>query len=63
MSEMQSLRLEFLWIASEVGAEYIITKDKKHLLSLKNYRGIPIGTPRDFFKWVKKMYPRAQPNW
>lgn len=33
-------------------ADYIISGDKKHLLPLKRFRGIPILSPADFLKHV-----------
>lgn len=33
-------------------ADYIISGDKKHLLPLKRFRGIPILSPADFLKYV-----------
>lgn len=31
-------------------ADYIVSGDKKHLLSLKEFRGIPIVSPADFLR-------------
>lgn len=31
-------------------ADYIVTGDKKHLLPLREFRGIPIVTPADFLR-------------
>ena len=36
--------------ALEGGVDYIVTGDKKHLLSLKEFKGIPIVTPTQFMK-------------
>ncbi len=47
----------FIWTAVRGRAEYIITKDRCHLLRLKRYRGIQIGRPVDFFRWVKRAHP------
>lgn len=49
----------FLWAALKGDAEYIISDDKSHLLSLKEFRGIPIGKPRNFFQWVIKNHPMS----
>jgi putative PIN family toxin of toxin-antitoxin system len=46
----------FLWAAVIGNAEYIITEDGL-LLALKEFRGIPIGTPKEFFCWVKQAHP------
>lgn len=46
----------FLWAAIAGNAEYIITEDSV-LLTLKEFRGIPIGTPKEFFCWVKQAHP------
>ncbi len=47
----------FLFAADEGGAEYIISKDKPHMLEMGNFKGIPIGEPKDFFEWVKINHP------
>ena len=39
---------KFLEAAVEGKANYIISKDKKHLLVLKKFRNIPIITPEEF---------------
>ncbi len=39
---------QFLEVAVETNADYLITGDKKHLLPLNPYRGIQIVTPREF---------------
>lgn len=36
--------------ALEAGADYIISRDKKHLLSLKKFKGIPIISAADFLE-------------
>jgi putative PIN family toxin of toxin-antitoxin system len=38
--------------AVEGKADYIVSGDKKHLLSLKKFRGIPIYSPQEFLKKV-----------
>ena len=38
--------------AVESGADYIVTGDKKHLLPLKKFKGIPVLSPRDFLSQV-----------
>ncbi len=53
----------FLWAALVSNAEYIISDDESHMLKLKEYCGIPIGTPGDFFEWVKVAHPMPKPNW
>ena len=35
-------------------AEYLVTGDRKHLLSLGTYEGILIVTPRDFLELLGK---------
>lgn len=47
----------FLWAAVAGGAEYIISDDSKHFLKLKSFKGIPIGRPENFFRWVEKVHP------
>lgn len=47
----------FLFAAKEGNAEYIISKDKRHMTKLKHFENIPIGNANDFFKWVKRAYP------
>ena len=42
----------FLWVAYVGQAEYLITQDRKHLLKLGYFRGIPIGKPAQFFFWA-----------
>ncbi len=39
---------QFLEVAVEVNADYLITGDKKHLLPLNPFRGIKIITAREF---------------
>jgi predicted nucleic acid-binding protein len=43
-----------LQAAVEGRATHIVTGDKKHLLPLKTYQGIPIVTPRDFLSEFHK---------
>lgn len=47
----------FLWVAMTGKAEYIITRDRKHLLRLRAFNGIPIGRPGEFFGWATKTHP------
>lgn len=47
----------FLWAAVTGKAQYIVTEDRKHLLALEAYQGIPIGTPAQFFAWLEETYP------
>lgn len=49
----------FLWAALMGEAEYIISCDDSHMLKLKKYMGIPIGTPRGFFDWVRVVHPMS----
>ncbi|RJQ26241.1 MAG: hypothetical protein C4589_10155 [Peptococcaceae bacterium] len=53
---------QFLWVALAGDAEYIISDDK-HLLKLKGSFIIPIGTPENFFEWVKIAHPMPRPDW
>jgi len=46
----------FLWAAVAGKAEYIVSSDIRHMLRLGNVCGIPIGTPNNFFDWVKIVY-------
>ncbi|MBI2008502.1 putative toxin-antitoxin system toxin component, PIN family [Candidatus Amesbacteria bacterium] len=48
---------KILECAVESGADYIITGDKKHLLPLKRFKGIPILSPRDFLSQVLYKLP------
>ena len=51
----------FVYAACDGNAEYIITKDKKHFKKLgRAYRGIIIGTPKEFFDWAKITHPLGQ---
>jgi predicted nucleic acid-binding protein len=36
--------------AQAAGADYIVSGDKKHLLALREFRGIPIVGPADFLR-------------
>jgi len=47
----------FLFAAEAGNAKYIISLDKRHMISLGSFRGIPIGTPSNFFTWAKEHYP------
>lgn len=47
----------FLRVAYVGRAEYIISSDKRHMVLLENYKNIPIGNPKSFFKWVKEKHP------
>jgi len=47
----------FLFAAQEGQAKFIISSDIRHILCLKNFDGIPIGSPNDFFAWAKIHYP------
>jgi putative PIN family toxin of toxin-antitoxin system len=40
--------VKFLSLAYESGADYLVTKDGRHLLRLKNYRRTKIVTPNQF---------------
>lgn len=42
----------FLALALDGNADYIVTGDKKHLLPLHPYRGIPVLSPRTFAEAV-----------
>lgn len=39
--------------AIETGSEFIISGDQKHLIKLRNYKGIEILTPKEFLKRFK----------
>ena len=43
---------KILECAVEGKADYIVTGDKKHLLTLKKFKGIPIYSPQEFLKKV-----------
>ena len=47
----------FLWVASQGRAEYIISHDDRHMLELGDFKGIPIGKPKQFFEWVQVAHP------
>lgn len=49
----------FLFAAHAGNALFIISKDKSDMLCFKNYKGIPIGSPREFFCWAKKYHPKT----
>ncbi|MHB9112599.1 MAG: putative toxin-antitoxin system toxin component, PIN family [Thermoleophilia bacterium] len=40
--------------AVEAKADYIVSGDRRHLLPLKNYKGIKIVTPAQFLKRIRK---------
>ncbi|MFO7952731.1 MAG: PIN domain-containing protein [Bacillota bacterium] len=42
----------FLFAAEQGGAEYIISSDKRDMLSLGHFKNIPIGRPKDSFDWA-----------
>jgi putative PIN family toxin of toxin-antitoxin system len=39
--------------AIEAGSEFIISGDQKHLIKLRNYKGIEILTPKEFLRRFK----------
>lgn len=43
---------KILECAIEGGADFVITGDRKHLLPLKKFKGIPIMSPQEFLKKV-----------
>jgi len=45
---------KFLECALEVGADYLITYDKKHLLKLKRFEGIEIVSPGTFLRILRR---------
>lgn len=45
---------KFLEAAIAGNADYIITRDEKHILPLKEFRGIKIVTPEEFLKIYNK---------
>jgi len=47
----------FLFVAEVGQAEYVVTEDKGHLLSLGSFKDIPIGTPQDLFSWLEIAHP------
>ncbi|RYD07180.1 hypothetical protein N752_00935 [Desulforamulus aquiferis] len=47
----------FLWAAEQGTAKYIISGDKRHMLKLVRFKGIPIGGPESFFMWVIRTHP------
>ncbi|HJZ05315.1 putative toxin-antitoxin system toxin component, PIN family [Candidatus Amesbacteria bacterium RIFCSPHIGHO2_01_FULL_48_32] len=48
---------KILACAQAANADYIVTGDKKHLLPLKKFKGIPILSPRDFLSQVLYKLP------
>mgnify|MGYP001607266625 CR=1 FL=1 len=50
---------KILEAALEGGADYIVTGDKKHLLPLKEFKGIPIVTPAKFMNVLKSSNEKA----
>jgi predicted nucleic acid-binding protein len=42
--------VKFLSLASEANADFLVTKDGRHLLRLKKYRGTRIVTPAQFLR-------------
>lgn len=51
----------FLFAAYAGGAEYVVSADG-HMLTVKKYKGIPIGRPKQFFLWVKVVHPMKISN-
>lgn len=51
----------FLWAAQAGRAEFIISSDRRHMLKLTLFNGIPIGRPFHFFAWVQLKYPMKAP--
>ena len=47
----------FLWAAENGKAEYIISHDRRHMIALRSFKGIPIGNPASFFSWAISNYP------
>jgi len=47
----------FLWAAATGKAEYIISHDKRHMIILGTFAGIPIGNAKSFFDWVALTHP------
>ncbi|MEW6274047.1 MAG: PIN domain-containing protein [Bacillota bacterium] len=52
----------FLWAAVNGKAEYIISLDKRHIIELGSFCGIPIGDVDSFFKWAKSERPMSRPH-
>ena len=44
--------VKFLSLAHEAGADYLVTKDGRHLLRLKKYRRTRIVTPTQFLAYL-----------
>jgi putative PIN family toxin of toxin-antitoxin system len=44
---------KFLALAAEAGATFLVTKDRRHLLRLKRYKGTRIVTPAKFLEALK----------
>jgi putative PIN family toxin of toxin-antitoxin system len=44
--------VKFLSLAHEANADYLVTKDGRHLLRLKNYRKTRIVTPTQFLAYL-----------
>jgi putative PIN family toxin of toxin-antitoxin system len=44
--------VKFLSLALEARADYLVTKDARHLLRLKKYRQTRIVTPTQFLAWL-----------
>jgi predicted nucleic acid-binding protein len=40
--------------AVAAGADYLVTGDRRHLLSLREYEGIRIVTPRQFLDFIAR---------
>lgn len=47
----------FLFAAEAGKAEYIISHDRRHMIILGHFKGIPIGEPKNFFKWAIQNHP------
>ncbi len=49
----------FLFAAYNGNAEFIVSEDRKHMLSLREFMGIPIGKPGSFFRWLISKHPKT----
>jgi len=45
--------------AVEAGAEYLVSKDKRHVLSIASYEGVQTITPQDFIEEVVQLEKAA----
>lgn len=49
----------FLYVAVAGEAEFIVSSDKRHMVSLGAFQGIPMGDAAALFEWLKVAHPMS----